>query len=265
MVSGGRATGVRLASGEAIVARKAVIGQIHPWLLGEMVEGVDPGVAKRARDTRVASFGGMIGHLALSEPPRYHAGEEAGNAMMVSFAPSNLEAFRRIFDDFRYGAYTPVRMMSAVESSRFDPSRAPPGKAAVNIVGFGPYELRGGAEQWTRDKDKYAAQFLAAYCSAAGNLTSDNIVGWTFETPLDLANFSPTFQRCDLSGVGKYFFQFGGHRPTAELAQYKVPGIEGFYLAGAFMHPPGGITGSGRNTAVKMCGDLGLDFDRLVA
>jgi hypothetical protein len=31
------------------------------------------------------------------------------------------------------------------------------------------------------------------------------------------------------------------------------------------MHPPGGITGGGRATAVKMCGDLGINFDKLVA
>lgn len=31
------------------------------------------------------------------------------------------------------------------------------------------------------------------------------------------------------------------------------------------MHPPGGITGGGRATAVKMCGDLGINFDKLAA
>src|ERR1700722_15130865 len=39
-----RATGVRLAGGEVIRAKKAVIGMIHPWLIGDMVDGVDAGV-----------------------------------------------------------------------------------------------------------------------------------------------------------------------------------------------------------------------------
>jgi hypothetical protein len=74
---------------------------------------------------------------------------------------------------------------------------------------------------------------------------------------------SPTFQHADVGGVGKYLHQFGGHRPTPELSQYAVPGIERLYLAGTFMHPPGGVTGGGRATAVKICGDLGIDFGRL--
>ena len=85
-----------------------------------------------------------------------------------------------------------------------------------------------------------------------------------FFTPLDMVRDSPTFQRGDVGGVGKYFFQIGGHRPTPDLAQYAVPGVERLYLAGTFMHPPGGVTGGGRATAVKMCGDLGIDFDKLI-
>ena len=56
----------------------------------------------------------------------------------------------------------------------------------------------------------------------------------------------------------------GGHRPTPELAQYAVPGIEALYLAGTFMHPPGGVTGGGRATAIKICEDLDIDFDNLI-
>jgi hypothetical protein len=30
--------------------------------------------------------------------------------------------------------------------------------------------------------------------------------------------------------------------------------------AWTFMHPPGGVTGGGRATAVKICSDIGIDF-----
>ena len=78
-----------------------------------------------------------------------------------------------------------------------------------------------------------------------------------------MARYSPTFQHGDAGGVGKFFFQIGGHRPTPDLAQYAVPGAEGLYLAGTFMHPPGGVTGGGRATAVRICEDLDIDFDGL--
>ena len=74
---------------------------------------------------------------------------------------------------------------------------------------------------------------------------------------------SPTFQAGDVNGVAKYLPQFGGHRPTPELAQYAVPGAQGVYLAGTFMHPGGGVTGGGRGTAIKMFDDLGIDFDQV--
>lgn len=95
------------------------------------------------------------------------------------------------------------------------------------------------------------------------NLTEDNIVGSAFLSPVDAERYTPTFQHGDVGGVSKGFYQIGGHRPTPELSQYAVPGAEGLYLAGTFMHPPGGITGGGRATAIRICRDLGIEFDDL--
>jgi hypothetical protein len=64
--------------------------------------------------------------------------------------------------------------------------------------------------------------------------------------------------------VAPYFYQTGGHRPTPDLAQYTVPGIERFYLVGPFQHPGGGVYGAGRATAMRMFEHFGMDFDRLV-
>ncbi len=56
-----------------------------------------------------------------------------------------------------------------------------------------------------------------------------------------------------------------GHRRTPEFAQYAVPGVEGLYLAGVFMHPAGaGVSGGGRATAIKIFGDLKIAFDKVV-
>jgi phytoene dehydrogenase-like protein len=264
LVSSGRATGVRLKSGETIAAKTAIIGQIHPWLLDRLVDGLDPAVAANAKAATTAGFSIMAGHLALQAPPRYRAGEEAGRVALANFAPSRLEAYRRIFDGFRYGDLGDHAILAAHVNSQFDPSRAPPGKAALTIFGFGPWNLRdGGPEGWATRKEHYADWLLRQYRSYCANLDDSDIIGYHFDSPLDVAAHSPTFQRADVGGVGKYLHQFGGHRPTAELAQYAVPGVERLYLAGTFMHPPGGVTGGGRATAVKICGDLGLDFDRL--
>ncbi len=264
LVSAGQASGVRLKSGETIAAKTAVIAQIHPWLLDRHVDGLDAQIAARAKATTTASFSIMAGHLALNAPPRYFAGEEAGKVALVNFAPAKLEAYRRVFDDFRYGDLGSHAILAAHVNSQFDPSRAPPGKAALTIFGFGPWELRdGGSAAWDARKRHYADWLLAQYRHYCANMDDANIVAYQFDSPLDVERHSPTFQRADVGGVGKYLHQFGGHRPTAELAQYAVPGVARLYLAGTFMHPPGGVTGGGRATAVKICSDLGIDFDRL--
>ena len=43
-------------------------------------------------------------------------------------------------------------------------------------------------------------------------------------------------------------YQSGAHRPTPELGQYRVPGIDRLYLVGPFQHPGGGVFGAGRAT-----------------
>jgi phytoene dehydrogenase-like protein len=264
LVEGGRARGVRLATGEALYAGDAVIGQIHPWLLGDMVDGLDPALVKNARGTQCSTLSVMSAHYAMREAPKLHAGAAAAQVALINFAPSSLEGYLRIFDDVRYGDLPSTPIMAAHNNAQWDPGRAPPGGAALSIFAFGPYTLRdGGSAAWETRKPelrRFVHEMFGQFCS---NFDADNIVGSEFHTPLDMARYSPTFQHGDAGGIGKFFHQVGGHRPTPELSQYAVPGADGLYLAGTFMHPPGGVTGGGRATAIRIFDDLGMDFDRV--
>jgi hypothetical protein len=42
-----------------------------------------------------------------------------------------------------------------------------------------------------------------------------------------------------------------------------VPGADRLYLVGPFQHPGGGVFGAGRATAMKICEDLGMNFEKL--
>lgn len=266
VVEGGRATAVRLAGGETIRAKTAVIGQIHPRLLSNFVDGLDEHLVENAKRTHPASFVLTSAHFALNAPPQYHAGSEPGRVALTNFAPATLERYRRVFDDFKYGDMSRDQIIAAHCNSNYDQTRAPAGKACLTLFGFAPSELRdGGLAAWDEKKSEYGDLLLNAYRHYVSNLDDSNIIDWNFETPLDIQRYSPTFQGGDVGGVGKYFYQIGGHRPTPELSQYAVPGVDGLYLAGTFMHPPGGVTGGGRATAIKMCRDLKIDFDKMVA
>jgi phytoene dehydrogenase-like protein len=74
---------------------------------------------------------------------------------------------------------------------------------------------------------------------------------------------SPSFGRGDLHGVATTSYQSGAHRPTPDLGQMTVPGIERLYLVGPFQHPGGGVFGAGRAAAQRAFEDLNLDFERV--
>ena len=261
--SSGVVAGVELASGETISAN-VVIGQIHPWLLGNVVEGIESNLSRTARNTTTAPFSIMSNHYALKESVRFRVPDEAAQTAYMSFVPTSLEAYLRVFDDLQYGDLPGSRLLGAYDHARWDSTRAPAGGGTLTLLGFCPYSLRnGGVAAWDERRDELRTFLPSLVSDLCSNLTPENIVGSSFQTPLDAERFSPTFQSGDVCGLGKAFYQSGGHRPTPELSQYTVPGIDGLYLAGAWMHPAGGITGGGRATAIRICGDLGINFDSL--
>lgn len=263
LMSDSKATGVLLASGETINCT-TVIGQIHPWDLGKMVDGLDDGIVQRARATDTAKYCLMWSMYALNDKPRFPGAEEASKAALFNYAPALLESYLRVFDDLRYGDLPGSPVLGILDNAQFDPSRAPTGGSTLTVSSFCPYDLReGGAAAWDERKAEISENAHMDIIEICPNLTQANIVGRAFDTPLDAERYSPTFRRGDVGGISKAFYQIGGHRPTADLAQYAVPGADGLYLAGAFMHPPGGVTGGGRATAIKICGDLKINFDNL--
>lgn len=267
LVESGRAAGVRLANGEEIRARNAVIGQIHPWLLDKLIDGLDSGVAARAKRVQTGSFAIMPQHYALNEPPIYKAGAEAGRVILANYAPPTLERFLRIFDNFRYGdmwgeGSTDCIMASHMQC-QFDATQCPPGKAAITVYGFGPFDLRGGAHTWDERQHEVADWLLERYREYTTNITDANIIGRRFDTPLEISRHSPMFQKGDVSGAGEFLHQIGGHRPNPELAKLKVPGIDRLYLTGTAINVSS-VSGAGRATAMKACQDLKINFDKLL-
>jgi phytoene dehydrogenase-like protein len=268
LTSGGRATGVLLASGERIEAADAVIGAIHPHRLRAFLEGVPAPVLERAERSTLAAFSIMVSHYDLRQPAQYYAGEEAGRAIMLEFMSSDtLSDMLDDFDSLKRGRISERVLCAGGDESINDPTRVPPGCGMFHGITFAPYELEdGGAARWDDIAEQMGDRSLAAYRKFVKNLSADNIVKRTIVTPLDHARNMPnSMVRGDVHGVAPYFYQTGGYRPTPDLAQYTVPGVERFYLVGPFMHPGGGVYGAGRATAMRMFEHLGMDFDQMVA
>jgi phytoene dehydrogenase-like protein len=260
-VQGARARGVRTRDGREFAARDCVIGAIHPHHLGRMVEGIDAQIAADAAATEISPNACITVHAALREPLRARSGEP--RAVMVELLPNSYEQLRRSFDELRYGRLMPYPLVGFGSLSQFDPSRAPAGAATLHAWDYVPYQ-RADGRSWEDSKREYAERMLEHMRKFIPNLTRENIIAYHCDSPVDMERTSASFVHGDLHGIATSTYQSGAHRPTPDLGQFTVPGVERLYLVGPFQHPGGGVFGAGRATAVKIFEDLRLDFDRAV-
>jgi len=255
-----RACGVIAADGREHRAREAVIGAIHPHRLGSMVAGLDPEVRKLAEATEISAAACVTIHAALDAPLRFRTPQPV-QSVMIELMPASYRELRECFDDLRYGDFMRQHLLGLGSLSMFDGTRTPPGKAIAHIWDYAPY-ARPDRRSWDEGKADYARSMLERMRAYVSNL-DEVLLDYHCDSPLDMERTSPSFFRGDLHGIAPTSYQSGAHRPTPDLGQYRVPGVERLYLVGPFQYPGGGVFGAGRATAQVMCGDLGLDFERL--
>jgi len=200
---------------------------------------------------------------ALNEPLRYKVGPEFDRAVISEcISWGTVGEAMADFANVRQGRFPSYPLTMGVDPTHRDPTRAPAGKGLVYNTALVPYHLAdGGAARWDEIKEEVADMNLAYLRRFTLNFTDENILARHIETPLDMERWSPSFKGGDIHGVAANFFQMVGHRPTPDLGQYTVPGIERLYLAGPFQHPGGGVQGGGRATAMVILDDLGIDFE----
>jgi phytoene dehydrogenase-like protein len=257
-VSNGRASGVETVDGRSFAAKDAVIGAIHPHLLGSMIDGMQPQARADAEATHITSAACITVHAALDGPLQYRTADKV-DAVMVELLPERYETLRRCFDELRYGQFMPTPLLGLGCLSQYDPSRVPPGKAILHLWDYAPY-ARPDGRSWDESKQDYADRMLSHLSQYVTNVP-EVVLARHVDSPVDMERTSPSFRRGDLHGIATTTYQSGAHRPTPALGQYTVPELDRFYLVGPFQHPGGGVFGAGRATAMKMFEALGLDFE----
>jgi phytoene dehydrogenase-like protein len=255
--SGGRATGVIMEDGTRHGAKDAIIGAIHPHLLPEMVPDMAPQAASDALRTQITDAACITVHAALDAPLKFKA--QGVDAVMVELMPDSYETLRRAFDDLRYGGFVRTPLIGLGSLSQFDPSRVPEGKAILHAWDYVPYHREDGLS-WDETKGEYADRMIDRIADFVPNIR-DVLLEAHVDSPVDMERTSPSFMRGDLHGIATTTYQSGAHRPTPELGQYQVPGVERLYLVGPFQHPGGGVFGAGRATAQVMLEELGIDLE----
>ncbi|MCP5145903.1 MAG: NAD(P)/FAD-dependent oxidoreductase [Gammaproteobacteria bacterium] len=260
-VRNGRACGVVDSHGKEYDAREAVIGAFHPHVLGKIVPGLDPVVAGDAAGTEISPVGCITVHAALSEPLKDRNGSPV-RSVMNELLPDDYETMRRSFDDLRYGNFAQYPLIGLGSLSAFDDSRVPAGAATMHAWDYVNYERKDG-KSWDDTKHEYADVMLKQIQKYFPNVTDATVKAYHCDTPVDMERTSPSFLRGDLHGIATTTYQSGAHRPTPELGQCTVPGVDRLYLVGPFQHPGGGVFGAGRIAAMKACEAMKIDFEKL--
>ncbi|MFT4067381.1 phytoene desaturase family protein [Paraburkholderia sp.] len=249
-VKGGRATGVRLASGEVIEAGCVISNVATRVLFQQLVDArhVPSEFLSRVAQIRDRSTAFKI-NLALSRLPTFSDfdPEAAGFAYpaQVRIAPS-VDYLERAWDAAKYGEISPRPPLVVLSPSAVDPSVAPTGKHLMSIFGqHAPYALREGT--WDTQRERLYEIVLGTLSGCAPDIR-DCIDDAQVLSPVDLERIFALpgghVHHGELS-ADQIFFR----RPVRGAADYRTP-IRGLYQCGASVHPGGGVTGvPGHNAA----------------
>ncbi len=119
----------------ALRRKDAVIGAIHPHLLGSMIDGMDARARAAAEATHITAAACITVHAALGEPLKFRTRDPV-DAVMVEMLPDEL---RNAAARLRRAALRSVHALPAAglgSLSQFDPSRVPAGQGHSAFVGL---------------------------------------------------------------------------------------------------------------------------------
>jgi phytoene dehydrogenase-like protein len=257
---GGKATGIAFEDGAQIKANRAVIANVAPRGLMELLEGEsgDPAFDRKMRGFSHAP-GTMMIHLAVDGLPEWTAGEALQQFAYVHIAPS-LEQMARTYQQARAGHLPDEPVLVVGQPTAIDSSRAPDGKHVLWIqVRMVPGEIAGDAagvieaKDWSEVKEAYADRALAIIERHAPGLKA-KIIGRAVVSPLDLQADNPNLVGGDQIAGSHHLSQNFLFRPALGHASGKTP-VDRLHLTGASVWPGAGTgAGSGYMLAQKLGG-----------
>jgi len=266
IVDGKQAKGVEFENGETLEASEAVAAAIDfPQMTS--LAGVEhfPGEVVKKADcwdwTSALSLATL--HLALSEPPSYLAAEfdpKVAKAFNITFGVNNADELRRSMSEIAAGGFPSIPAGNGSCNSLFDSSYAPAGKHSAFWWPFAPFVVDGDEKNWERRREEYTKRLLARWQDFAPNISEKTIIGAYLRTPLDIArqNASMRFGSCRMGGYTAE--QFGITRPHPDMADYRVPWINGLYHCASTSPNGGGVNcAAGYNAARVIAEDVGAE------
>lgn len=248
LVDGARAVGVRLSSGEEIIADR-VIANVGPKLLYDhLMDPADlgPEFVRRMKGFKAGS-GTFRMNVALSALPRFTCLPEPGEHHQsgIIIAPT-LDYMDQAFIDAKAHGWSKKPIVEMLIPSTVDDSLAPPGQHVASLFcqQFKP------DHDWDADEGKAADTIIDTVEAHAPGFRA-SILGQQILSPLGLER---TFGLAggDIMHGNMSLDQLWAARPVLGNGAYRGP-VKGLYMCGAGTHPGGGVTGApGHNCASEI-------------
>lgn len=257
LVDKGRVTGVRLASGAEIAAKRVASNVDAHLTFEKMLSAADLPATFREAVARIDySSASLKINLAVNELPNFtclpgnkEVGPQHRGTIHIG---ATLEYLERAYDDAKYGRPSERPIVEMTIPTSVDRTLTPPGHHILSLfVQYAPYKLATG--DWDDIKEQFADRCIAEIARYAPNVPG-SILHRQILSPPDLE------QTFGLTG-GNIFqgamplHQLFSMRPVAGWSDYRTP-VSGLYLCGSAAHPGGGVMGAcGRNAAQEMLRD----------
>jgi phytoene dehydrogenase-like protein len=252
------ARGVRLVSGEEVLAARAVVCNVTPdQLYGRLVpDGIVP--AAQVEAGRRYRFGraGMQIHYALSERPDWQGDERLLRTPIVHLTPG-LDGVSRAVNEADRGLLPAEATIAVGQPLAVDPSRAPEGSWILWLQlqelpprpkGDAAGELDVGDGTWTEElREAYADRIHARIARHVPNLEAATLARRVY-SPADLEAANPNFVGGDIYSGSLSLDQNLVWRPHPSLPGHRTA-VPRLWHIGASTHPGPGL-GAGSGTIV---------------
>ncbi|WP_323037043.1 NAD(P)/FAD-dependent oxidoreductase [Pararhodobacter sp.] len=257
--NGGKASGIRLADGREITARKAVIANVAPRHLARLTGGT----GNADFDARMQGFdhapGTLMIHLALDSLPDWAADEALKGFAYVHLAPS-LDQMARTYTQAKAGLLPDEPAIVVGQPTVFDPSRAPEGKHVLWLqVRMVPGTIKGDAAgqitatDWADAAEPMAERALDILERYAPGIRA-KILARSVVSPMQMEAQNPNLVGGDQVCGSHHLAQNFLFRPARGHADGSTP-LGNLHLTGAAVWPGAGTgAGAGFHLARKLAG-----------
>jgi phytoene dehydrogenase-like protein len=249
----GRASAVRLGSGERIEAARGVICSMTPTqLYGRLLcdYPLPDEIARSLKHYRYGK-GDMQIHYALDAPPQWKGGQELGQVALLHVTPG-LDGVSRAANECERGLLPAEPTVCVGQPTALDPSRAPEGKAILwlqlpeaprFIKGDAAGEIAAPADgAWTEAARETFADRVESLFSRHIHDFRAHVIARRAYSPGDLERMNVNLVGGDPYGGYCGLDQFFLWRPFAVSSNHQTH-LPGLYHIGASTHPGPGLGG----------------------